>query len=336
MNSENKPEIFDSGNLLVFIFSRWKPLLVITLLAAIVSIAISFVLPEKFKATVIVFPTQNNNLSRGFLSQQADDTKDFLAFGEDNNAEQLLQVFKSDELMYALEKKYHLFNYYSLQDKWDKNYLFKGYYNDLFEYNITQYESIEITVFDQNPHKAAEMANGAVHLADSIVRAILKQRATAAYKIVKAQYDSAVAITDKLEDTLSFYHRMGILQWQYQIDELTAGYANAVVDNNTAAIKTLTDKLDTFQKYGGGFLELTNELEGSYEWFKQARASYMQAKVNAEQSIPAFFIADKAVDPDRKVYPVRALVVLGGTIAALFISILVLLIANRLKTLKKK
>ncbi len=111
MNNENKPEIFDSGSLLVFIFSRWKFLLIVTILAIIASTIISFVLPEKFKATVVLFPSQNNNLSRAFLSEQADETKDFLAFGEDNNAEQMLQVLKSDQLMYALEKRFNLLKY---------------------------------------------------------------------------------------------------------------------------------------------------------------------------------------------------------------------------------
>ncbi len=336
MSEENNQGFFNSGNLLSFIFSRWKPLLIITLLALIGSIIISLVLPEKFKATVTLFPSQNNNLSRSFLSFQSDDTKDFLAFGEDNNAEQLLQVLKSDALMYAIEKKFNLIQYYSLQDKWDKYYLFKGYYNDLFEYNITQYESVEITVYDRNPHMAADMANETAHLADSIIRQIIRERAVAAYKIVKAQYDSAVSVARVLGDSLNFYHSLGLLQLPYQVKGLTSGYADALVKGNAEAAKTLAAQLKTFEQYGTGFLRVTNELEASYEWFKQARASYMEAKVNAEQTIPSFFIADKAIAPDRKTFPIRGLVVAGGTLAALLFSILIFLLLNRIETIKKK
>src|SRR5579863_7243839 len=136
MNSENKPEIFDSGNLLVLIFSRWKSLLAITIVAMIASVIISFVLPEKYKATVTLFPSQSNNLSRAFLSKLSDETKDFLALGEDINAEQMLQILKSDALMYALEKKFNLLEYYKIQDKPDKYYVFKGYYTELFTYEL--------------------------------------------------------------------------------------------------------------------------------------------------------------------------------------------------------
>lgn len=329
--NENKQNFFNSQNLLSLIFSKWKPLLIIAIIAAVGSAIVSFYMPQKFKAQVVLFPAQNNNLSRAILSQQADDTKDFLAFGEDNNADQLLQVLKSDALMYALEKKFDLIKYYKLENKWDKYYLFKGYYNDLFEYTVTEYESLVITVYDQNPKMAADMANAAASLADSLMREITHQRAVAAFKIVRAEYDSAVFSADKLEDSLQFYNKLGMLEWQYQARSLTQGYADAVVKGNAEAVKTLSDKISMFGKYGKGFMELTNELEGSYEWFKQARASYMQAKIDAEQSIPSFFVVDKAVPADRKTYPIRALVVLIGTGVALVFSILVLLIMNRLK-----
>jgi capsular polysaccharide biosynthesis protein len=331
MIKENKQDIFDSENLISFILSKWKPLLIVTVLAMIGSTIVSFYIPEKFKSKVVLFPTQNNNLSRGALSMQQDDTKDILSFGEDNNADQLLQVLKSDQVMYALEKKFNLINYYSLQDKWDKYYLFKGYYNDLFDYSLTQYESIEITVCDRNPHMAADMANAAAHLADSILQQIVKQRAVATFKAVKSQYDSAVAVTNRLNDSLSFYHSKGLLEWQYQVKELTSGYDDAIVKGNAAAAKEIGDKLKDLQQYGNGFLTISNELEGSYEWFKQARASYMEAKINAEQSIPSFFIVDKAIAPDRKSYPIKALIIAIGTGVALIFSLLLLLIINRLK-----
>jgi len=336
MSNESKQNFFNSANLITFIFSKWKPLLIITILAAIGSAIVSFNLPEKYKAQVVLFPSQNNNLARGFVSQQADDTKDFLAFGEDNNADQLLQVLRSDAVMDALEKRFNLLKYYKLDNKWDKDYLFKGYYNDLFEYNVTEYESLEITVYDQNPHMAADMANAAAEITDSIMRQITKQRAIAAFKIVKKEYDSAVASADRLEDSLQFYHNLGMLEWQYQARSLTQGYADAVVKGSPEAVKTLSDKIEMFGHYGKGFLEITNELEGSYEWFKQVRASYMEAQVNAEQSIPSFFVVDKASAADRKTYPIRGLVVAIGTGLALLFSMLVLLVMNRIKTLRNQ
>ncbi|HTA28425.1 MAG TPA: Wzz/FepE/Etk N-terminal domain-containing protein [Bacteroidia bacterium] len=336
MNNENKPEIFDSGNLLVFIFSRWKPLLVITLMAMVISTAIAFILPEKYKATVVLFPSQNNNLSRAFLSSQADETKDFLAFGEDNNAEQMLQILKSDQLMFALEKRFNLIKNYNLENAKDKYYLLKGNYEELFSYSITQYESIEITVMDKKPDTAALMANEASRLADSIFQGILKQRAINAYLIVKGQFDSATAVANKLEDSMNYYRSIGILNWEYQVKELTAGLADAEVKSNAQAVKDISDKLKTFQQNGKGYWIISNELENNFIWLKQVKTSYEEAKVNAEQKIPSFFIADKATPPDRKSYPIRGLVVAGGTLAALIISLLLLLIANRLKTIKKK
>ncbi len=214
--------------------------------------------------------------------------------------------------------------------------MFKGYYNDLFTYDITQYESIEITVLDQNPKMAALMANEASRLADSIFQGIIKQRAITAYRIVKGQYDSSLAVANKLEDSMNYFRNLGILNWEYQVKELTAGYADAEVKGNAEAIKTISDKLKIFQQNGKGYWVIANELENNFKWLKQVKTSYEEAKLNAEQAIPSFFVADKAIPPDRKSYPIRGLVVAGGTLAALFISLLLLLIANRLKTIKKK
>lgn len=336
MSNDDKQPFFDSGNLLTFIFSKWKPLLIVAILAMIGSTIVAYIIPVKYKATVALFPTQNNNLSRAFLSTLADESKDFLAFGEDNNAEQMLQILKSDELMYALERKFSLYKHYKIDDTLARKYYLKGEYSEMFNYDITEYQSLQITVFDADPRMAAAMANESAHLADSLYRAIIKQRAMAAYVIVKNQYDSAAAAASRLEDSMNFFRRQGILNWDFQVKELTTGYADAEVKGNAEAIKTISDKLKPFQEYGREFWVIANEIGDNYEWLKQTKVSMMQAKVDAEQSIPSFYVADNAIPPDRKVYPIRGLVVAGGTVAALFFSLLLLLILNRFRTIKKK
>jgi len=298
------------------------------------SAIVSYLLPVKYKATVILFPSQNNNLSRGFYSQMSDGAKDYLAFGEDNDAEQLLQILKSDELMYILEKKFDLLNYYKLSDKKYKDYMFKGYYNDLFIYELTEYQSLKIEVYDGNPGMAAQMANEAAHIADSLLQHITKQRAIAAFKVVKAQYDSAIAVANRLEDSMSFYRKQGILSWEFQVKEYTSGYSKAEVAGNAKAVDAISDKLKAFQDYGKGFTIIYNDLFATYKWLIIARESYMEAKANAEGTIPALYIVDKAIPADKKTYPIRGLVVAGGTIVALFFAILILLMLKRFKTIK--
>jgi len=336
MSNENKQQFFNSENLLSFIFQRWKFLLVITILAGMASTVIAFLLPVKYKSTVILFPSQNHNISRGALSALSNETKDYLSFGENEDAEQLLQVLKSDAVMYSLEKKFNLLNYYKLENEKNRDYMFKGYYSDLFVYAMTEYESIEIKVYDGDPNMASQMANEAAHLADSIYRQIFRQRAVATFQVVKGQYDSAIAATNRLEDSMSFYRKQGILSWEYQVKEYTKGYSDAEVKGNAQAVSAISDKLKAFQQYGKGFEVIYSELESASKWLIVARQAYMQAKVNAEATIPTLFIVDKAIPADKKTYPIRGLVIAGGTAAALFISILLLLIINRLKKIRQE
>ena len=135
---------------------------------------------------------------------------------------------------------------------------------------------------------------------------------------------------------MNFFRSQGILNWEYQVKELTTGYSDALVKGNAEAVKTISEKLKVFQMYGKGYWIVANELENNFSWLKLVKGSMMQAKINAEQGIPSLYVADKAVKADKRTYPIRGLVIAGGTAAAVFFSLLLLLILNRIKTVKKK
>jgi uncharacterized protein involved in exopolysaccharide biosynthesis len=69
---------------------------------------------------------------------------------------------------------------------------------------------------------------------------------------------------------------------------------------------------------------------------QQLKINYAQARANAEKYVSPFFIAEKAVAPDKKSYPIRWLVVVGSTFAALFFGLLALLIIHKASELSNK
>src|ERR1700749_742294 len=95
---QNKGNYFDSTSLFEF-FWRWrKPLIVIGLAAAIISSGISYLIHERFKSTVIMFPVQSNAIAKALLTDDMSGKQDVLQFGEEEQAEQLLQILNSDEI----------------------------------------------------------------------------------------------------------------------------------------------------------------------------------------------------------------------------------------------
>jgi capsular polysaccharide biosynthesis protein len=333
MDRENKDFFQKTEDLIGSLYKYRKALFIISLAAAIISSIVSIMLPKKYKASTVLFTSLTNNASRSLLDQTFE-SKDYIAFGDDKNCEQMMQIIKSADVMYAMDKKFNLTEHYGLTKEWDKDYMLRGNYYDNFEFEITEYQSIKITVFDQSPPRAYEYANGIVKIADSVYRQIILQRAKATFDIVKQQYDSSKTVLKALEDSMDFYRKQGVLSYDYQVKELTKGVADAQLKGNQADIKAVQDKLNTFATYGRGYWDLYNALADQYKWMLQVKQAYMEAKTNMDRVIPPFFVAERAVIPDKRTLPVRWIIVVVATFAAFFFGLAFLLIAERMRVRK--
>ena len=108
MEDKDYQKSFDSTNLLVFLYSYKKPIITITVVAAIVSAAVSFMIQEKFLSTVILFPASTNSISKSLMTQDVTGKLDINAFGEEEQAEQLLQILNSDDISGYIRNKYNV------------------------------------------------------------------------------------------------------------------------------------------------------------------------------------------------------------------------------------
>ena len=87
-------EAFDKErqNLLVFIWKRRKVIALFTGLAAVLAIMISFLLTPLYRSTAIVFPAATSTVS---FSEQRNAKASSMDFGEEEQAEQLVQILQS-------------------------------------------------------------------------------------------------------------------------------------------------------------------------------------------------------------------------------------------------
>ena len=92
MEDKDYQKNFDSTNLLVFLYSYRKPIIIISLAAAVLSAAVSLMIQEKFLSTVIMFPASTNSISKSLMTLDVTGKLDINAFGEEEQAEQLLQI----------------------------------------------------------------------------------------------------------------------------------------------------------------------------------------------------------------------------------------------------
>ncbi|MCF8460814.1 MAG: hypothetical protein K9G46_08825 [Flavobacteriales bacterium] len=331
--SEDKIEVnnglnFDSSNLLLFVVRWKKPLIILSVAAAILSGIFSapmFVTP-KFESTVIMFPTSTASISKSLLAKNNVAKEDLLSFGEEEQAEQLIQILNSDEIRSRVVQKYDLMNHYKIDttDVYKQTKLFKEYESNI-TYKRTEFQSVRIDVLDSDRFLAADIANDIAALVDSVKNRMQKERAFKAMAIAAAEYDEMKNYVKELEDSLNTMREMGVNDYESMSERFNEYYAKAILEGNTRAAEKLGEQLKILSKYGGAYVSIRDMLEHEKEQLSHLRAKYQEARVDAEQTLPHKFIVNNAFPAEKKSYPIRWLIVLVSTISTFILALLVII-----------
>jgi uncharacterized protein involved in exopolysaccharide biosynthesis len=320
---------FASTDLIVFAWEKRIPLIIITAVAIIASIFISLTMTNMYKSKVILFPAPNTSVSKYLLSNQSAGPIGLLAFGEEEQTEQLMQILQSDQIKNRIIEKFDLLNHYEidpglkykytvLNNKWKKNIHFKR----------TKYMSVVIEVLDKDPVTSANIANEISNLVDTAMNEIQRDRAMNAFKLVEQEYIAMENHIKKMEDSLAVLRSFGILDYVAQSEELLEGYSDAINDNDEQAMRTFEKMINTFAKYGGSYISISDFVVYEKRNFADLTQKYIQAKVEAEQDLPQKFVVDRAAPDERKAYPKRSLIVIQSAMSAFILGYIVLLIIS--------
>lgn len=319
---------FDSSNLLLFIFRWRKPLIIVSVLAAVLSAIFSgpYFIPPKFESTVIMFPTSTASISKSLLAKNNPSKEDLLAFGEEEQAEQLIQILNSDEIRNRIIQKYDLRDHYKIDssEQYVETKLFKEYESNI-TYKRTEFQSVRVDVLDTDPVLAAAIANDIASLVDSVKNRMQKERAEKAMRIAEAEYLEMKAYVKELEDSLNRMREMGVNDYESMSERFNEYYAKAILENNTRAIAKLEEQLKILSHYGGAYVSIRDMLEHEKEQLSHLRAKYQEARVDAEQTLPHKFIVNSAFPAEKKSYPIRWLIVLVSTVSTFIIALLAII-----------
>lgn len=319
---------FNSSNLLIFIVRWKKPLIILTLASAVLSAVFSapmFIAP-KFESTVIMFPTSTASISKSLLSKNNQSKQDLLSFGEEEQAEQLIQILNSDEIRGRIVELYDLKEHYEIEptDEFGETKLFKEYEGNI-TYKRTEFQSVRIDVLDTDSELAAKIANNIAALVDSVKNRMQKERAFKAMHIAEAEYAEMKAYVKELEDSLNTLRGMGVNDYESMSERFNEAYAKAILEEKTAAAEKLSVQLNILSKYGGAYVSIRDMLEHEKEQLSHLRAKFQEAKVDAEQTLPHKFIVNNAFPAEKKSYPIRWLIVLVSTISTFILALLVII-----------
>jgi len=326
---------FNTTNFFIFLYKWRKPLIIISLAAAIISGALSFLITPKYKSSVILFPTSTNAISKALLADNYGGKLDILEFGEEAQTEQLLQILSSNEIRSRVIKKFNLMQHYDIEtDSKYKMTRMYDEYNSNITYRRTEYMAVEITVLDKDPQIAADIANYISDQLDSVKNRMQKERAVKAFGIVETEYKKLVNDIKVMEDSLTVLRKMGINDYETQAEAYNTQLAIALSKNNMAAVRAIEERLQLLGDYGSAYVSLRDELELEKKQLSAIKAKYEEAKVDATEDLPSKFVVDRAYKAERKSYPIRWLIVALSTISVFFLSIMVLIIIENFS--KKK
>jgi len=102
----------ESTNLLIMLYFWRKPILKVSLAAAILSAVVSLIMKDRYKSTVIMYAEQQNSFGAQLLEYGGGD---LLTLGEERDAERLLQVINSDQVRNKIVEKYQLWDVYEIE-----------------------------------------------------------------------------------------------------------------------------------------------------------------------------------------------------------------------------
>jgi len=333
---ENEVEAVNTINILHFIYNWRKHLFIIAITTFIISSIISFTIQEKYKSTVILFPSTTSSISKALLNENNFKQDDVLAFGAEEEAEQMLQILNSDEIRTKICEKYKLLTHYEIDstDKFKRTKLYNEFQNNI-TFKRTEFMSIKIEVMDKDPELAALMANEIAALHDSTKIRMQREIAIQALRIVKKEYLEKEAEVNSMTDAIKTINSYGLYDYESQSEVTNEQYAIAISKGDERAIKALEGKLKIIANYGSAYVSLRDNLELQRKQLNLLKTKYEGTKVDVEQVLPQKFVVSNAFPAEKKSYPIRWIIVLVSTIGSLLLAIISILLIENIKSIKK-
>ena len=353
---------------------KWrKPIIRLTLAAAIISIIVSLFLPNYYKATT-TFYAASPDLSKpekvfGYSSY------DLNYYGTGTDIDRILTIGFATELADFLIDSFDLYNHYDIDTSSKKGrYKVKQTLSDYYKLLKTKYDAIELSVEDKDRIQAANMANAARNKINELAQGLIKRSQKNVINTFKSGLDEKEIFLQMLQDSLiNVRKKYGIYDTKNQgeilstliteteaqlieskgkyeslkklryISRDTLALINARIQGLEQKYKGLTssDATSNYNLYkyneGKGVVESLEQMYQTH--FKQIsfdKVRYEQMKMTFESDFNALHLVEEAEVPIVKSRPKRAVIVFVATFATFIFTLMFVLIIESNRHVKWK
>lgn len=208
----------------LFVLYKWKKFLIINLfLIALIVSGLSFLIPNKYKATVTIMIPQSEQMGLGGLSSLIAGKSSIAAmgsklFGVTNTSEDLLLgILNSRSALTNVIKKFNLVEYYEIKDN-NMDKVLKAFRPDIYS-NPNEFGMIEFSIINKDPNLSAEIANYLVKLVDSLNIEFNIEQARNNRLFIEKRYLQNIIDLRNAEDSLyKFQKKYGIVAVPEQLE----------------------------------------------------------------------------------------------------------------------
>lgn len=317
-------------NIIQFIWQRRKLIGILTTIGAIASLIISFFITPLYLSTAVVFPAATSTVS---FSEQRNAKASSMDFGEEEQAEQLVQILQSSKIRDKIVHQFDLMKHYDIKPTdANKNYRLGIAYSDHISFTRTRYGSIQIDVLDKNPKLAADIANKIVDLIDTVKNEMVKERTLPAYEINKRKKEIIMKDLHVIMIKLDSLSSLGVITSEGRAN-LFKAYNEAVGKEDKKFFKK---QIEINLKHGAEFDGLSMLRNEKMVKIAEFETAYEQAESDANTNFNHKFVVEKAVIADKKEKPKKSIIIIVSTLATMLFSILALLIQQKIKELRRE
>ena len=302
-------ENFKTEDILKGLLPHWKRLTVVAVVAIVVGIFVSspMVIKPLYKSISVVYPV---NLSPS---------------SEESTTEQLLQWFNSEEVKKAVCDKFDLYKHYDI-DTLDARHQtwFNLKYKELVSINATLYESIEISVKDQDPYMAKKINQGIIDAANELITSVKKERLHEYISNNEKALKNSMNKVDSLKFMINSIRReYNIVDFQYQSKYISKELAKSsnLSESNAKTAEGLKIQRTELER----LRDVISSQIGTYNSFRSNIDGY---HLEYDNKVSYTNVVSKPTLPDSKCYPIRSLVVAIITLSSLLIACIVLVYLN--------
>jgi len=324
----NKSNEFDSIDLIAFLWKSRKALIILGIIAAAVSSVVSLMMQEKYLSTVTLFPTKSSSIT---FSEVITEDQSVTKFGEEEEAEQMLQILESALVREKIIARFNLMKHYDIDTAGKLKYTeLAETYSDNITFQRNNKGAVLINVLDHSSDTAALIANHIADLFDSTKNAIIHERALLEFGVKKMKLQKLQDEMNVLRDTMSKLTSLGVVT-----NEAYQGLMIAMNSAKDAETRTKYEKkLEMTEKYGSVLHSFQIRVEFLAERMATMETSYEQSESDAQSNISHKFVVELASPAEKKAYPIRWLIVVVSTFATVFFAIVLLLFIAKIKELK--